>query len=206
MRFGLSSTQSSSSDKVGALSLRKTTTAMATLDIGDNHNHDGDHEDEATEGSSERKRTGRDVFASFRSSGVKAGTDDGSASVVFCFYQLAVLVVPQGGYSVLATRAAQVLTGAAKFCSLNHLPGLGDHGVCIRRGMSGLDKVLIDLTSPVLVLVWLSLLVIAVAMVVVSRRPAFRSEASYGSVDSRNEERSQGLLTSSDDGRGAADR
>jgi hypothetical protein len=70
--------------------------------------------------------------------------------------------------------------------------------------MSGLDKVLIDLTSPVLMLV--SLLAIALAMVVVSRRPAFRSEASYGSVDSRNEEPSQGLLTSSDDGRGAADR
>jgi hypothetical protein len=174
------------------------------------------------EDGTEAKSTGRDAFTSLNgSTATKQSLDDGAVSVVFYYYQLAVLVVPQG-YSVLATKAAQGLTFAAKLCSLDHLPGVGTHdGVCVRQGMRGLDKMLVGLLSPLLML--LLLLLIALSMVGGCRLPtnssrsrdasrsrhgsshsstASQRSAAYCSIgsrtiDSSDEQLGQGLLTNS---------
>ena len=85
----------------------------------------------------------------------KSFSNSGAEAVVFYFYQLAMLVVPEG-YSALATKADAALTAVGKFCNVEQPPG--DNGVCIYAGMSGVHKLLIGLLTPVLMAVLLALM------------------------------------------------
>eukprot|EP00935_MAST-01C_sp_MAST-1C-sp1_P002396 g2396.t1 len=86
----------------------------------------------------------------------KSFSNSGAEAVVFYFYQLAMLIVPEG-YSALATKADAALTAVGKFCNVEQPPGTNT-GVCIYAGMSGVHKLLIGLLTPVLMAVLLALM------------------------------------------------
>jgi predicted outer membrane repeat protein len=80
--------------------------------------------------------------------------DGGAIGALFYYYQLAMLVVPQG-YSKLATRTASALVTVGRFCNLERF--VTTSGVCIATGTNGVHQMLAGLASP---LVMLSLLLL----------------------------------------------
>jgi hypothetical protein len=78
------------------------------------------------------------------------GCCSGAESVVIYFYQLAMLVVPEG-CSVLAAIANDYLTRVGNAASGVLPHGGGSAGVCIYVGMNGVQKMLLGLATPVMI-------------------------------------------------------
>jgi hypothetical protein len=82
-------------------------------------------------------------------------SNSGAEAVVIYFFQLAMLIVPQG-YSELTTKTDAVLISVGRVAALMQFPG--QEGVCIHQGMSSLHKMLIELASPFVMMALLLLM------------------------------------------------